>query len=260
MTETPLDISHAAMETAPHDDAARLGFYERIADSELYLLLEREAQGDQIEPRLFETEDARLVLVFDREDRLTEFTEGPAPYAALSGRRLTEMLVGQDIGLGVNLGVAPSSIIIPESAVSWLHQTLREQPEEVAETPEEINAPKGLPERLVTGLDSKLAQAAGLARYAYLTSVTYKGGRRGHMLAIIDALPGAEPTLAKATREALVFSGLDAGEIDVAFFRTSDPMAARLAKAGLRFDLPEPPKAEGPTAPGMDPNAPPRLK
>jgi len=38
-------------------------------------------------------------------------------------------------------------------------------------------------------------------------------------------------------------------------------MAARLARHGLRFDLPEPAaRAEGPRAPGRDPEAPPILK
>lgn len=260
MTETPLDTAHIAMDANPDEDTIRLQFYERLADSELFLLLEKEANGDQIEPRLFDTEDMRLVLVFDREYRLNAFAEGPAPYAALSGRSLVDMLDGQDIGLGVNLGLAPSSTIVPPQAISWLRQTLEGGPEEVSETPEEIGAPAGLPERLITGLDTKLAQAAGLARFAYLTTVVYKGGRRSHMLAFIDAVPGSEPTLASATREALVFSGLDAGELDVAFFKPSDPMAAKLAKTGLRFDLPEAATVKAPSAPGMDPNTPPRLK
>lgn len=260
MTNTPLDTAHIAMDANPDDDTVRLQFYERLADSELFLLLEKDAEGDQIEPRLFDTEDMRLVLVFDREHRLNSFADGPAPYAALSGRSLVDMLDGQDIGLGVNLGIAPSSTIIPPQAISWLRQTLQGGPEEVAETPEEVGPPIGLPERLITGLDTKLAQAAGLARLAYLTTVSYKGGRRSHMLAFINAIPGSEPTLANATREALVFSGLDAGELDVAFFKASDPMAPKLAKTGLRFDLPEAAEVHAPSPPGMDPSSPPRLK
>ena len=97
MTETVLDIAYMAMESRPEDDKARLTFYERLADCELFLLLEKDAERDQIEPRLFETEEMRLVLAFDREHRLTEFAEGPAPYAALSGRNLASMLEGQDI-------------------------------------------------------------------------------------------------------------------------------------------------------------------
>ena len=40
MTElTPLDTAHDAMQAAPEDDRARLRFYERLADSELFLML-----------------------------------------------------------------------------------------------------------------------------------------------------------------------------------------------------------------------------
>jgi hypothetical protein len=55
---TDLDSAHAAMDAAPEDDAARLRFYERLADSELFMLLEGEPVADQIEPSLFEIEGA----------------------------------------------------------------------------------------------------------------------------------------------------------------------------------------------------------
>ncbi|MAM26106.1 MAG: hypothetical protein CML55_12165, partial [Rhodobacteraceae bacterium] len=64
MTETtPLDTAHAAMQADADDDLARLRFYERVADSELFLLLKDEPEGDAVEPVLHE--DA-YVLVFDR--------------------------------------------------------------------------------------------------------------------------------------------------------------------------------------------------
>ncbi|NKX43113.1 SseB family protein [Roseicyclus persicicus] len=257
---TPLDHAHAAMEAAPEDEAARLRFYDRLAGAELVLLLEAEAEGDRIRPQVFPVEGQRFVLVFDREERLAEFAGGPAPYAALSGRRLAEMLAGQGIGLGVNLGVAPSSILIEAGSVDWLAATLAEAPEEVEERPEEIAAPGGLPERLLEALDARLAAAEGLARMAYLVGATYAGGRRGHLMAFVDPVPGAEPALARAVGAALTFSGIEAGSLDVGFFRASDPVAGRLARVGLRFDLPEAPKAEAPGAPGMDPDAPPRLR
>ena len=262
MTETtPLDTAHAAMEAAPEDAAARLRFYERLADSELFLALDGAPGGDQIAPRIFPVEDQRFVLVFDREERLADFAEGSAPYAVLSGRGLAAMLAGQGIGLAVNPG-ALSSILIPADAVDWLAATLSEAPEEVEERPEEITAPTGLPEVLLAALDTKLATARGLARFAYLCGVSYAGGRRSHLLAFVDPVPGAEPALARAAGEALTFSGVAAGMMDVGFFRASDPVAAKLARAGLRFDLPKPERS-GRTpgsAPGMDPESPPRLR
>ncbi len=259
---TPLDQAHAAMEAAPGDDALRLRFYDRLAGSELVLLLEAEPEGERIRPAIFPVEDQRFVLVFDREERLTAFAEGAAPYAALSGRALAGMLAGQGIGLGVNLGVAPSSILIEAASVDWLADTLAAAPEEVEERPETLQPPAGLPEALLTALDARLATAEGLARNAYLVAATYAGGRRGHLMAFVDAVPGAEPALARAVGDALTFSGIEAGTLDVGFFRASDAFAARLARVGLRFDLPEASTAEQVVgaAPGMDPDRPPRLR
>ena len=70
---TDLDLAHAAMDGAPEDDATRLRFYERLADTELFLLLGSEADGDQINPEIFEIENQKFTLVFDREERLAQF-------------------------------------------------------------------------------------------------------------------------------------------------------------------------------------------
>ncbi|APX22296.1 MAG: hypothetical protein CML50_06150 [Rhodobacteraceae bacterium] len=260
--ETPLDAAHAAMEAAPEDDAARLRFYERLADSELFLLLRQEAEGDRIEPEIFELADASFVLVFDREERLSQFVGRPAPYAALSGRATASMLAGQGIGLAVNIEVAPSSILLPAQAVDWLTETLGHGPQEAEAQIEEILPPGGLPEVLLRALDAKLATAAGFARCAWLSGVRYSDGTQSHMLAFAGTVPGAEDALAKAVNEALVFSGIEAGALDVLFIRDSDPIAASLTRVGLRFDLPEPeqPQRVERIAPGSDPDSPPILR
>ena len=249
---TPLDAAHAGME----HEAGRLRFYERLADAELFLLLAREAEGSVIEPRTFDLEDGPVALVFDREARLAEFA-GPSPYAGLSGRGVVGLLRGRGIGLGVNLGVAPSSTLLPAEAVDWLARTLEHGPSQAQGRLREVGPPGELPRALLGALDAKLPSAAGLARSAYLAGATYEDGRRGHLLAFVDAVPGAEDALARAAGEALTFSGLEAGEMDVAFLRAADALSARLARVGLRFDLPV---REAPAAPGTDPDRPPRLR
>lgn len=259
--ETPLDTAHVAMEGSPNDDAARLRFYERLADSELFLMLTEEPQDENISPEVFEVADGRFLLAFDREERLARFAGRPAPYAAVSGRVLAQMMAGQGIGLGVNLEVAPSSILIPADAVAWLHQTLGHVPDEVEARIAEVAAPAGLPEALLLSLDTKLATAQGLAEAAYLVAVTYHDGGRGHMLSFVGAIDGAQGALAKAAGEALTFSGVEAGAMDVGFFGTDDAVTAKLAAVGLRFDLPDrqPEKLERP-APGSNPDKPPILR
>ncbi len=257
---TELDTAHGAMSANDEDDIARLRFYERLADTELFLLLEGEAVGDQISPALFEVEDQQFVLIFDREARMVEFYGKIAPYAALSGRGMAQMLEGQRIGMALNMGVAPSAMLIPAEAVDWLSQTLGSDPEEVEGQITELTAPSGLPESLLEALDRKLATAAGLAVEAYLCGVTYEGGGRGHMLAFVGTVEGAESALTAAVNEALVFSGIDAGMLDVAHLEGGDPVSERVAKVGLRFDLPTPQMPQQPGSnPGMDPSKPPKL-
>ena len=132
---TPLDKAHARMADNEDSDQARLGFYERLAESELFLMLATDvsAEDDAVSPEIFELEGAKYVLVFDREERLASFAERVTPYIAVSGRTIAGMLAGQGIGLGLNLDVAPSSILLSDAAVDWLHQTLGNAPDEVEE-------------------------------------------------------------------------------------------------------------------------------
>lgn len=258
---TLLDAAHAALDANPENEALRLRFFERLADGEMFLLLEAEPEGDTISPKVFDLETGPMVLIFDREERLAAFSGGIAPYAAMPGRVVAGMLAGQGIGLGVNLGVEASQMLLPPEALDWLAETLDSAPDETEAMPEQFHAPKDIPQVFLTGLDTKLARMGGLASAVYLAGVTYRGGKRGHMLAFIDAAPGAQSALARAVSESLVFSGLEAAEIDVTFLHSADPAAAAMGRVALRFDLPELSRdAQTPgQAPGMDPKRPPRL-
>lgn len=258
--ETVLDLAHLAMEAAPDNVEKRLKYFERLADSELFLLLTKESEGDSISPELFELADTSFVLAFDREERLAAFVGKPAPYAALSGRVIAGMLAGQGIGIALNPEVAPSSNIIDSEAVSWLAETVAAAPGEIQAKIEEI-LPPNVPELLVTTLAEKLATATGLAESAYLVAVRYENGTNGHMLGIVDALADAQGAIAKAVNEALTFSGLEAASLDVTFLAAHEQIAASLAKVGLKFDLPKPEPVQeyAPKAPGMDPDSPPKL-
>jgi len=107
MTETLIDTAHRAMEANPDDIQARMKYFERLADSELFLLLTKEAEGETLSPETFDISDGTFILAFDTEDRLSAFVGKAAPYAALSGRVIAGMLQGQGIGIALNPEVAP---------------------------------------------------------------------------------------------------------------------------------------------------------
>ena len=257
---TPLDQAHAAMEAAPENDAARLAFYGLFAATELFLLLADETDGDSVTPALFEVEGAHYLLAFDLEERLSAFTGEITPYAALPGRGLVHMVEGQGIGIAFNAEM-PSAVLIPPEAVDWLAKTLSEEPEQAEARPTSISAPRNVPQSLLAALDQRLAAARGLAAQAYLAAVDYDIGAKGHLLAVVDATPGAEKAIANAVNEALTFSGIEAGWLDVTFLASTDPALAPFARAGLRFDLPQAEESRPipGAAPGMDPAKPPKL-
>ena len=262
--ETDLDRAHGAMDAAPDDDAVRLAFYDRLADAQLFVLLTVEPAGDAVEPQLYDLEEGRFALAFDLEERLSTFSGAAAPYVALPGRVIARILAAEGIGLGLNLGVAPSAFLMPPEALGWLAGTLAHAPGAAEARPVAYDRPAGVPPALLTALDAKLARLTGVADKAHLVSVTYDDGAQGHLLVFEGARDGAEPALAKAMSEALVFSGVEAGALDVTFLAPGDAALGSIVRNALTFELPQPARAEmrvlTPSAPGMDPSRPPKLK
>ena len=258
-----LDAAHAAMEAAPENDTARMTFHARIADSELFLMLESEAEAETLEPRVFPLDSGPVVLAFDSEERLAEFASAPVPYAALPGRVLVRMMAGQGLGLGLNLDVAPSSTLLPPAALDWLAATLAPDAEEIRARPEELLPPHDVPEPLLAALDTALARGAGLADSAWLARARYADGAEALLLALIGTAEGAERALTRALDEALRFSAAEeAHMLDIVHLAPGDALLARLQRIGLRFDLPaaaQPEPGER-QAPGADPTRPPRLR
>lgn len=257
---TELDSAAIAMDhgSAPE----RMAFFERLADTELFLALESEpAPGaETAAPRVFETDGARFVLAFDRAARLTDFSGGGTPFIALSGRVLAQMLAGQDIGLALNPDAGDAARLLMPEEIAWLHDQLSGAPAEAEARLTEIAPPPALPETLIAALDRKFATAAGRAKSAWLCEAVYDSGARGALLVFVDPAPGAEGALARAVQEALTFAGLEAAAVDVSFAPSTGAFTARLAKVGLRFDLPEPAREDMRPAPGSDPSAPPKLR
>lgn len=261
---TPLDTAHAAMLADPEDDAARLRYYRCLADTELFLLLADEAEGEVVSPRVFPLEDGPVVLAFDTQERMAEFTGVAVPYAALPGRVVVGQLAGQGTGLGLNLGTPDSAWLMGPHAVDWLAGVLDQTPVEARERPVAVHAPGVLAPELAEALAVAVSGAGGLAAAAVLAQAAWADGSRGLLLAWLGAAEGAEAALARALAEALAFSGLDHAAVDMVFLSPDDPAARQILSLGQPLALPQPPapapERRPPPPPGMDPARPPRLR
>ncbi|MGB3146503.1 MAG: SseB family protein [Paracoccaceae bacterium] len=259
--ETALDRAHRAMSMAPDDDAARLNWYHVFADSELCLLLEKEAEGVELSPAIFELSEGRFAMVFDQEERLASFAEDVVPYAALPGRVIAANLAGRDIGICVNLDVAPSAFVMPAGAVDWLAGALSQTPAPASGPLGGWTAPQN-PE-LGRALWAKLIGQPLPVRAVWLTGVRLEGDQATHAFVFVDADRSYEGPLARAANEAVLFSGHDPEGVSILFL--SAEQAAGLEGIALPVWAPPEPTiapepAAAPAAPGSDPDRPPRLR
>ena len=115
---------------------------------------------------------------------------------------------------------------------------------------------------MLDGLAVKLIRSGGLAKAAYLVAVTYESGGTGHLLGFVGAVASAHAALAKAVGEALTFSGMDRGAMDVGFFEAGDPVVEQLAQQGFCLELPslQVVRPSARPAPGSDKDKPPILR
>lgn len=244
-------------------------FYHIFAETPLTLLLQTEAAGEDLMPLTFDLPTGAMILAFDSEDRLAAWAasqgQGALPYAQIPGRVLAGLIAGQSgLDLGLNFGAGSASeMVLPHDAMVWLADMLAVAPQQQAAQITQVLPLGAAPAGVMAALSRGLSGAGGLAEAAVLGRVAYHSGAQAHVLAFFGAATAAEAPLARAVAEALAFSGLEAAALDVIFppqGRTSDALRAQ----GLPIALPAPPvsaeAAQHPRAPGMDKDAPPKLR
>jgi SseB protein N-terminal domain len=265
MTETAIDAAFHASQTEPDDTGLYLRLLERIMDAELFLLLADEPEQDRIDPHLLQMEEGKFILAFDRGERLAEFLDEPTPYIALPGRRLVEMIAGQDVGLALNLGVAPSEMLLPPDAVAWMADLGSGAPELHEARLTGIAMPRNLPSGLMGALDPKLAAMAPVIDEAHLVEAEFSDGDHALLLVLFGVPVDARKDVAHAIGEAVRFSGVDHARLDVTFLDVEAPSRTQIEAVSVRIELAGlkpagvPPAAPG-KEPGSDPHHPPKLR
>lgn len=210
---TALDVAMDGAQPGA-EDAARLAFFRLLADTPLLILLEREAQGEVLEPRIFDLDEGQVVLAFDTEERLAAMGEGPQPYAELPGRVLARLLASEGLGLGLNLGAGSASeMLLPVSAMVWLEQILAEQPDvQMAGF-----GPLAPPDRELVAIVQRIFDDAPQSWGGLAQAVRIYARQDTGLVVIEGAEPDAETALATALSEAFRFADLGGRVVDIAF-------------------------------------------
>ncbi len=265
--ETPLDRAWETANTELAGDAEMARFYDILAATELFLLIDTETlvDGQTPNPVTFPVEGTETALVFDTEARLAGFMENGAAHLTMSGRAVITMFKGTGAQLGLNLGDAPSSTILPAEAIDWAAEALA-QPIETTEIGDAVlTVPRAVMPDLLQALDGKLAGMGTVVSEAWLCGLGASAGRgkpQPMVLCVCLRERQAEQSVVSALAETARFTGGDASAFDIAVLPRDDAKMDAARKVGLGFEPQNPGdvmQAE-PVAPGMDLDKPPKLR
>ena len=224
------------------DTAQRAQMLSRLADTELFVALAAEPVGDNIELRMFPSEDGPLALACDSEDRLAGFFGQAVDYAGLPGRVLAGLLKAEGASLLINPG-HPSEMLLDASMLDWLITALAATPEAAEARLRLVGPAKDTADALAQPLAARLADMRGLISGAALVGVAGQGGVASHLLLIAGAEPERQPQIAKALAETLAFLPPQPGGVDISF------TDAAVAAGALLFDLTPPEEPVQPKSP-----------
>lgn len=261
---TALGAALARLAGAPGDTALRLAMFDALADAELIVLLEAEAEPGTLAPRVYPAGEGPVVLAFDTEGALADFAGPGAPYAAVPGRVLAPMLAAQGLSLLVQ-AQGGAAELLPPRTLDWFRRALTAPAPRPTQGSPAGFGPPALPPAtlaaLLPALERRLCAVPGIAGAA-LAAARWPEGASGpdHLLAVSGVALAAQPPLARALAEAMAFAGLAPGALDLAF--VAAPTLDRIAAQGIALNTapPEPAAPAAATPPGMDPARPPKLR
>ena len=185
------------------------------------------------------------MLVFDTEERLATWTDAPIDYVGLTGRQLFEMFDGEQ-QVALNIGVAPSSVVIPAEMVGWLHERAVEagESDEIpAGTALEVTAPPNLETEIIARIAARIA---GLRKevdeavfFSLGTDAVQDESERRVVLGVAVSQDGLRD--AEAVAEALAETARGAFDgsrpVEVALLSASSPLMEKARKVGLNLPV-----------------------
>ncbi len=248
------DIDRAYSEMIDGGEAELLRFYQVLAGSDLLVLLDASDENEVPEPKIIPVEAGHYVLVFDLKERVTELTGYDAPTSRVTGREVFQLMRGRGIGVAVNMGEAPSAMLIPGDAIDWICDTLDESAaRNPAPTPapapapgrfKALLAPHNFPDTLHLALNEKLGPVADLYDRALLLRAEYDDGQSGYLVAFSAVEDANRGMIAASVNDALAtFRGKDVA-LDIAFMSRDEPLLDRIGRVATHL------RTEGAKRPG----------
>ncbi|MFN3613001.1 MAG: SseB family protein [Rubrimonas sp.] len=251
MTLTPLDRAHAAAEAPGAPDDARARFYALLLETPLCVPVEPQAGDAGPKPLVFALEDGPVALGFDDDARMAAFFEAPTEYVTLPGRALATLLAQAGLGLGLNLGEAPSAALLDADLVRWIAAEMGGGLDAAELTgPLTLASPEGATPGLLAALAERLAAFPGMVAGAWLARLGPEGAP-GRLTALIlpadAAVRGAQALAAELGRAAAPHAPVGE-DVAVGLLNRDHPLIEPARRRGIDLlaaptDIPRPERA-----------------
>lgn len=249
--ETALDL---AFERARSDEDETGAFYDALFATTVFMPIrgsfdengeESESEARSVEPLIYEVEGDQSILIFDTEERLARWANEPLNYIGIPGSTFFKMFQGE-MQVGVNLAVAPSSVVIPADVVSWLHDRAEaavESEEVPAGTGMDVTAPPELAPEAIGRLTAKLAGLRKEVHEAIIFSLAIDAGedetQRRVVLGVALTVGGIEDAdnIATSLAEAATIAFNGERAFEVALLDPESPLMTAARNVGVKLPI-----------------------
>jgi hypothetical protein len=267
VTDTPLDAAARAADAPDAAPDARARFYALLLETALCVPVRpRAGDDDPVRPQVFDLSQGAAALAFDDDARMAAFFEGPTEYVVLPGRAMTTLLAQARLGLGLNLGDAPSATLLDAATVAWLAAEMGGETVETAAPAAgalTVRPPTGASPALPAALAQRLAQFPGVVAEAWLARLGPPDapGALTVALTLSPAARRADRALSAELGRAAAPHAPPGETVSIATLEDGHPLLPALRRHGAPLHAPpEAPRDDAsPRAPAR-PAAPPRLR
>ena len=168
-----LDAAYTAAKT---DDNKKPDFYNQFLNTDLYIATQPHTEaGDSIAPMLVEYNKIKFLMLFDSQQRLTDWAQKEMNYAVMPGHALVQLMT-TDYHWALNVGTEFTKAFVPKE-IEWLKTIVEKTKSEQSQNPQHnvsalVRKPKDLPENFTQQLSEMFANNPAVS-YAYLGEVRY---------------------------------------------------------------------------------------
>ncbi len=233
-------------------------YFQVFLETLLRVLLE-ESDAKDPDMEVFAISDGKFVLAFDTDENFSAFVDRPRLCSRITGRDLLKALAGKNIGVIVNANAIEGAAFLTPEQVSWALE-MSDQSLEIHVSTNSSVARANPSDEVLDIIQRNFNELGGFVDAAYLCNIQDDQGNEALTLALVNCAAEAQLTALLTASDMSRFNPKTA--VAIALVEAGSEIEQKLQQIGVRIEFkvkPQPVSLTA-TAPGMDPDRPPKLR